>query len=58
MGGRLTGRASYYAFPAFSRCEMGHLVVSSTQLEGEDGLQVFSLEKDSRLQAIGQIDSV
>jgi len=37
---------------------MSHLVVSSSQLEGEDGLQVLSLEEDIGLETIRQVDGV
>jgi len=34
---------------------MCHLVVSSTQLEAEDGLEIFSLEQNIAFQAVTEV---
>lgn len=35
---------------------MGHLVVSTSQLEAENGLEVFSLEQDATFQPVAEVD--
>jgi hypothetical protein len=37
---------------------MSHLVVSAAQLKAEDGLLVFTLEKDIAFKSIAQVDGV
>jgi hypothetical protein len=37
---------------------MGHLVVSTTKLEGEDRLKVLSLEKDLAFESVGDVDGM
>jgi hypothetical protein len=37
---------------------VSHLVVGTTKLEREDGLQVLTLEEDLALQAVGKVDSM
>lgn len=51
-------RASDDALPSLFLAEMGHLVVGTSQLEGEYREQVFSFEKDLRLKTVADIDSV
>lgn len=37
---------------------MSHLVVSATQLEAEDGLQVFTLQHDLAFQTVAEVDGM
>jgi hypothetical protein len=37
---------------------VGHLVVSTTKLEGEDRLKVLPLEKDLAFESVGDVDSM
>jgi hypothetical protein len=37
---------------------VSHLVVSTTKLEGKDGLQVLTLEEDFALQTVGEVDGM
>jgi hypothetical protein len=54
----VTGGAADNTLPALGRVEMGHLVVSAAQLEAEDGLLVFTLEKDIAFESVTQVDGV
>jgi hypothetical protein len=37
---------------------MRHLVVSTTKLEGEDGLKVLPLEKDLAFESVREVDGM
>ena len=52
------GRTSYHTFPSLVAVKMRHLVVRSSELEGEDGEEVFSFKQDSALETMGQVDGV
>ena len=53
-----TSRASDNTLPPLLSSQVSHFVVSTTKLEGEDGLQVLTLEKDLALQAVGDVNGM
>lgn len=53
-----TSRASDNTLPPLLGSQVSHFVVSTTKLEGEDGLQVLTFEEDLALQAVGQVDGM
>lgn len=55
---RHTSGASDNTLPPLLRSQVSHLVVSATKLEREDRLQVFALEKDLALQAVGDVNGM
>lgn len=54
----VTSRASDDSLPSLFLTEVGHFVVSTSQLEGEDGKQVLPLEEDLRLKTIADVDGM
>jgi hypothetical protein len=53
-----TSRASNDTLPPFLRSQVSHLVVGTTKLEREDGLQVLTLEEDLAFQSVGKVDGM
>lgn len=37
---------------------MSHFIICTPQLEGEDGQEIFPLEKDFTFEAVGEVDCV
>ena len=56
--GVVTSRAADNTLPALGRVEMSHLVVSAAQLEAENRLLVFTLEKDIAFESVAQVYGV
>ena len=51
-------RACNDTLPAFFLAKMSHLVVSTSELEGKDWKQIFTLQHDGSLQSVAKVDSV
>jgi hypothetical protein len=54
----VAGRASNDTLPPLLWVQMGHLVVSASELEAEDRQQVLSLEQDSALKPVAEVDGM